>query len=306
MKRILIIILAAFTLIGCRIDEASKTEKIGPLHIVATTGIIKNTLENIVQSNCEITALMGPGTDPHIYKPTPGDIELLEEADVIVSNGLHLEGKMAEMLNKYSAEKPVLSVADGIEEQELISAADAADAIDPHIWFDTRIWMKGMSYITDELSKIDSSLDSTIHANLKHYKDEVKKLDKWVIKSLDSLSDASRVLVTSHDAFSYFGRRYKIKVRGIQGVSTLSEVGLKEVSDMVDFLIDRNIKSIFTETSTSTKTAQSIVEGCAARGHKVSINGPLYSDALGEPDSEAGTYIGMIKDNVNAIVEGLK
>jgi len=306
MMRILMLITVGLTLVGCRIEETKEVEKIGPLHIVVTTGIIKNTLDNIVQSHCEVTALMGPGTDPHIYKPTPGDVELLDEADVIVANGLHLEGKMAEMLEKYGAEKPVIFVADGLSEEDVISTADMDDAKDPHIWFDTKIWMKGMAYVTDELGKIDSSIDSTIHLNYQEYKDEIKKLDKWVAESLDSLNDASRVLVTSHDAFSYFGRRYKMKVKGIQGVSTLSEVGLKEVSEMVDFLIDRKIKSIFTETSTSDKTAQSIVEGCAAKGYQVAIKGPLYSDALGEPDSDAGTYIGMIQANVRTIVEGLK
>ena len=306
MNKLIAVFLIAVLATACRLEENPTTEKLGPLHIVTTTGIIEDAVENVVGNACEVTSLMGPGTDPHIYKPTPGDIELLDEADIIIANGLHLEGKMAEMLEKYKQEKPVLKMSDGLDDEDILSAADIQDAQDPHIWFDTKIWMKGLAYVTDELGKIDSSIDSTIHLNYEAYKAEIKKLDKWVQESLDSLENSSRVLVTSHDAFSYFGRKYKMKVKGIQGVSTLSEVGLKEVAEMVDFIIDRKIKAIFVETSTSDKTAQSIVEGCADKGYTVLLKGPLYSDALGEPDSDAGTYIGMIQANVRTIVEGLK
>jgi manganese/zinc/iron transport system substrate-binding protein len=305
MKELVYILIASLSLISCRLDEEPE-ERIGPLNIVTTTGIIEDGLLNIVGAHCEVTTLMGPGTDPHIYKPTPGDIEILDEADVIVANGLHLEGKMAEMLTKYGKEKPVILMSDGIEEKDIIKSADFEDAHDPHFWFDTKIWMKGLMHVTDELGKIEPELDSVFQKNLLSYEKEIIKLDKWVKRQLNSLDKESRVLVTSHDAFSYFGDRYDIEVKGIQGISTLSEVGLKEIADMVDFVIERKIKAIFVETSTSDKTAQSIVDGCKAKGYKVELKGPLYSDALGEPNGEAGTYIGMIKANVNTIVEGLK
>ena len=305
MKKLTYLLIACLSMISCRLEEEPK-ERIGPLNVVTTTGIIEDGLSNIVGSECEVTSLMGPGTDPHIYKPTPGDIEILDEADVIISNGLHLEGKMAEMLTKYGKQKPVIFMSDGIEEKEIIKSADFEDADDPHFWFDTKMWMQGLIYVTDELGKIEPESDSVFQKNLLAYEKELIKLDKWVTRQLNTLDKESRVLVTSHDAFSYFGHKYNIEVKGIQGISTLSEVGLKEIADMVDFVIERKIKAIFVETSTSNKTAQSIVDGCEAKGYRVELKGPLYSDALGEPDGDAGTYLGMVKANVNAIVAGLK
>lgn len=305
--RVLLFALVGLTLVGCRLEEEeSVKEKKGPLHIVCTTGIIEDCLTHIAGDSAEVSSIMGPGTDPHIYKPTPGDIEMMDEADVIVSNGLHLEGKMADMLEKYSQEKPVLVLADGLEDEDIIKSADFQDAQDPHIWFDTDTWMKGMKYLAVELGKLDSNAANYYMDNWSDYNDEIQDLNAWVNAELGQINGESKILVTSHDAFSYFGRKYEMEVKGIQGISTLSEVGLKEVSDMVDFMIDHKIRSLFTETSTSDKTAQSIVDGCKAKNFKVDINGPLYADALGEPDSDAGTYIGMIKANVTAIVEGLK
>ncbi len=302
MSKIWILFLIV-ALVSCRLEEKERT---GPLHIVATTGIIEDALYNIVGDSAEVSALMGPGTDPHLYRPTPGDIELLDQADVIVTNGLHLEGKMAEMLQKYGLEKPVLNISDAIPVDEIIKSADFADSYDPHIWFDSKIWIKGLAGIVAELGEIEPSQAAYFSANFDRYKKKVEAMDLAVQADLDLLTDHSKVLITSHDAFSYFGRRYGIEVRGIQGISTLSEVGLKDISAMVDFVIERQIKAIFVETSTSNKTAQSIVDGCAAKGYSVALLGPLYSDALAEPDSEAGTYTGMVKANVKMIVEGLK
>lgn len=302
MKKTIYLVLIALLAISCRIEEK---ERRGPLHIVTTTGIIEDGVENIVGDSAEVSALMGPGTDPHLYKPTPGDIELLDEADVIISNGLHLEGKMAEMLDKYGKEKPVIKVSDGIDQVKFIKAADMDDSYDPHIWFDPELWMKGMQYVTNELIKVDSTQKGYYSENFEAYNAEVMEANNEFKNELARLTDSTKVLITSHDAFSYFGRLYGIEVKGIQGISTLSEVGLKDISDMVDFVIARQIKSIFIETSTSDKTAQSIVDGAKDKGYDLLLDGPLYSDALGEPDSKAGTYIGMIRANVTTIVNGL-
>lgn len=288
---------------SCRLEEK---ERKGPLHIVTTTGIIQDVVENIVGDSAEVSALMGPGTDPHLYKPTPGDIELLDEADIIISNGLHLEGKMAEMLEKYGSEKPVIKVSDGIDKTKFIKSADFDDSFDPHIWFDLEIWMSGMEFVAKELARVEGDTTDYFIKNFEVYKKKVDELDQSIRISLSSITDSVRVLITSHDAFSYFGRRYGIEVRGIQGVSTLSEVGLKDISNMVDFVIERQIKSIFVETSTSDKTAQAIVDGAKDKGYELTLEGPLYSDALGEPDSDGGNYIGMVKANVEIIVNGLK
>lgn len=304
MRNKVIIILAAIAVFtSCRVKEK---ERKGPLHIVTTTGIIEDAIINIVGDSAETTALMGPGTDPHLYRPTPGDIELLDQADVIVSNGLHLEGKMAEVLTKYGKEKPVIKVSDGIPKDLLIKSADFEDSYDPHIWFDPNIWSKGLSYVADELGKIDTNATNYYADNCKAYEKKLEDLTDWAKNRLTEIKDTNRVLITSHDAFSYFGRRFNIEVRGIQGISTLSEVGLKDIADMVDFVIEREIKSIFVETSTSDKTAQSIVDGAKDKEYDLSLDGPLYSDALGEPGGDGGDYIGMVKSNVEVIVNGLK
>lgn len=296
------VFIAGIIFSSCRIEPK---EKHGPLHIVTTTGIIADGVERIVGDSAEVSCIMGPGTDPHIYKPAPGDIDLMEAADVIICNGLHLEGKMAEMLDKYSKEKPVLKIADGIDEKNLIKLADMEDAYDPHIWFDTELWTAGLDYVTQQLELIDTLSASYFRENFQNYSKEISETEFWIRNEFYQLDSTQRVLITSHDAFSYFGRRYGIEVKGIQGVSTLSEVGLKEISDMVDFIIERKIPAIFIETSTSQKTAQSILDGCAAKNYMVRLSGPLYSDALGEPDTEAGTYIGMLRENVNMIVNSL-
>lgn len=303
MNNKILIVLLSIAFCSCRIEPK---EQNGPLNIVATTGIIEDGLLHIVGDSAKVSSLMGPGTDPHLYKPTPGDVKMLDDADVIVCNGLHLEGKMAEMLDKYALEKPVIKVSDGIAKEDLIKSVDLDDSYDPHIWFDTQIWMQGMQHVTNELSEIDSINASYYAGNFERYNQEVEELDQWVFDQLNLLDSNHRILITSHDAFSYFGRRYNIEVRGIQGISTLSEVGLKEISDMVDFIIGRKINAIFVETSTSQKTAESIVDGCRAKEYEVLIKGPLYSDALGEKNSDAGNYIGMIRANVTTIVNGLK
>lgn len=305
MHKLFILTFSVFVMFSCRLEDASNTRK-GPLHIIATTGIIEDCVANIVGDSCEVTALMGPGTDPHLYKPTPRDVELLDEADVIIANGLHLEGKMAEMLEKYGEEKPVIFVSDGLEEAEIIKSADFDDAYDPHIWFDPVIWMTGLAYVAEELGKIDTLSKDYFVSNFLAYQTEVLQANVGITDLINEIPEENRILVTSHDAFSYFGAYYSMEVKGIQGVSTLSEVGLKEIADMVDFVIENELKSIFIETSTSEKTAQSIVDGCKDKGYEVKLAGPLFSDALGEPDSDAGTYIGMVKANATAISEGLK
>lgn len=304
MKKILFSVLIISTFVSCRLEESG--ERKGPLHIVTTTGIIEDCVANIVGDSCEVTALMGPGTDPHIYKPTPGDVELLDEADVIIANGFHLEGKMSEMLRKYSIEKPVIFISDGIDNYSVLKSAEFDDALDPHFWFDPSIWLSGLSYVADEMGILDSSSADYFKANFKAYEKQVNAADSEIKQLLAAIDSSKKILVTSHDAFSYFGAYYNVQVRGIQGVSTLSEVGLKDIADMVDFVIENELKSIFIETSTSEKTAQSIVDGCRDKGYEVRLAGPLYSDALGEPDIDAGTYIGMIKANARVISEGLK
>jgi manganese/zinc/iron transport system substrate-binding protein len=303
MKRNLLIIMVLLATVSCRLEDEVRT---GPLHIVTTTGIIADVTKQIVGDSADVSSLMGPGVDPHLYKPTPADIDLLNEADVIITNGLHLEGKMAELLDKLGKEKPVLKVSDGIAKNKLIKSSDFEDSYDPHIWFDPILWAEGFNYITKKLCEIDSNSTEYYQKNYESFNREIVNIDAWIQSEFKQLNDSTKVLITSHDAFSYFGRRYQIEVRGIQGISTLSEVGLKDLADLVDFVIARKIRSIFVETSTSDKTAQSIVDGAKDKGYVVQLDGPLYSDALGEAGEPAGSYFGMLRVNVEKIKNGLK
>lgn len=298
-------LVAVACLMGCRLEGGAEGRQGGRLRIVATTGMIADGVRHIVGDSAAVKAMMGPGVDPHLYRPTPGDVRALARADVIVANGLHLEGKMAQLLEGYAEEKTVLWVADGVGAGGILSSADFQDAQDPHFWFDPRSWAEGLSHVARELGKRQPQLEAYYTANCERYRTRLEAMEKEVAAALAKLPRGQRILVTSHDAFSYFGRRFDLEVRGIQGISTLSEVGLREISEMVDFVVAHRLRAIFVETSTSDKTARAIVEGAGARGHRLALAGPLYSDALGEEGSGAETYIGMMRMNARAIVRGL-
>jgi len=276
------------------------------LTIVTTTGHIADMVKNIVGNKAEVTALMGPGVDPHLYKASLSDLKQLSNADIIFYSGLHLEGKMGEVFHKLSRTKNVVAVSDGIP-KELLLLADSANHIpDPHIWFDVILWRYCLQKTKDALIK-NSPKDSIIYSyNAQLYDSQLSELNEFVTKEIASIPKKQRVLVTAHDAFGYFGKRYQMEVLGLQGISTLSEYGLSEITTLTRFLVSRNIRSVFVETSVSDKAINSVIEGCKQKGHHIKIGGSLYSDALGVTNSLEGTYIGMFKTNVNLIKKGLK
>lgn len=274
--------------------------------IVCTTGIIADGIRNMSGSDFEVKELMGPGVDPHLYKASQGDIVLLESADLIFYNGLHLEGKMGEVLEKLGRKKKVVAVADGVKKDSLRQMQEQEGTYDPHIWFDVVLWTQAMQFAGDKLAeKFSQHSDSILHRK-NQYVVKLENLNTSVIEKLREVPSAQRVLVTAHDAFGYFGMRYSFEVKGLQGISTISEFGLKEVTEMVDFLVDRKIKSVFVETSVPEKYIRSVVEGCASKGHIILIGGTLFSDAMGDKGTPEGHYEGMVLSNVQKIVEGLK
>lgn len=274
--------------------------------IVCTTGMLADLTKALVKEQAEVIALMGPGVDPHLYKATQGDLKHLSEAELIVYNGLHLEGKMGEIFEKLEKRKNILVAADALSTEVLINNSDFQGAYDPHLWFDVSLWSEIANYLSKELKMIPSIDIEKIKANRENYTKELKELDNWVKEEIASIDPKQRVLITAHDAFGYFGRAYNIEVRGLQGISTLSEYGLKDVSDLVDFIVEREIRAVFVESSVSDRSLQAVVEGCKQKGHQIEIGGTLFSDAMGEKGSPEGTYIGMVKYNVNTIVEALK
>jgi len=282
--------------------ERANTER---LNIVATTGMIADLASNIGGELVEVTAIMGPGVDPHLYKASQGDLRLLRNADIIFYNGLHLEGKMSEVLEKLGRQQPVFAVAEGVPTSKLIKVDEAADSYDPHLWFDVSLWELVGANLTERLCATDTANATTYRNNFSAYRQSLQSLHQWVGEQLAAIPEGQRVLVTAHDAFTYFGAAYQMEVRGLQGISTLSEFGLRDISDLVGFLSEQKIAAVFVESSVPQKSLEAVVEGCLKRGHEVRIGGTLYSDAMGEAGTPEGSYIGMVRHNVNTIKQAL-
>lgn len=274
------------------------------LRVVTTTGMIADAVTNITGDQAEVISLMGPGVDPHLYKATQGDLQKLTDADIIFYNGLHLEGKMGEVLEKLSRTKTVVAVGGSIEETRLRSVAQGVH--DPHIWFNVDLWKEAVKVATQTLIEKDSVHMNLFRANAEKYITQLDSLHRSIQEKIKEIPDAQRVLITAHDAFGYFGDAYGVEVRGLQGISTVAEFGLKDVTELVDFIISRKIKAIFVETSVSEKSINAVIEGCQQQGWQVHIGGSLYSDAMGPAGTSEGTYIGMVNKNVDLIVSSLK
>lgn len=284
-------------------DTANET---GRINIVTTTGMIRDAVENIAGDHAQVVALMGPGVDPHLYKATHGDLEKLTEADIIFYNGLHLEGKMGEVFEKLGRTRPVVAVSSGIPDSLLRAVPGFQGTHDPHIWFDVQLWKHAVRGVAVFLEEYDSANAGIYRENSEAYLRRLDSLHDAVKTSIREIPEQQRVLITAHDAFGYFGDAYEIEVRGLQGISTVSEFGLRDVTDLVDFIIGREIKAIFVETSVSHRSINAVVEGCHKKNWNVRIGGSLYSDAMGQDGTPEGNYIGMVSANVKAIAEALK
>jgi manganese/zinc/iron transport system substrate-binding protein len=297
------------SLCGCESSgaTASAPAKFGgkyPIQVVCTTGMVADLAKNVGGEHVKVTALMGAGVDPHLYTASPADVSQLNRADLILYSGLHLEGKLSELLERMSSRKPTTAVAGKLPEGKIIS--DSAGAHDPHVWFDVSLWSDAASAAADALIAFDPPHADAYRANLKAYQAKLAALHEYAKTEIDTIPKERRVLVTAHDAFHYFGNAYGIEVRGIQGISTTSEAGVRRVRELVDFLVERKIKAVFVETSVSDQNIRSLLEGCAARGHQVTIGGSLFSDAMGKAGTPEGTYEGMVGHNVDTIVHALK
>lgn len=274
--------------------------------IVTTTGMIKDAAVNIAGDKADVIALMGPGVDPHLYKATQGDLQKLTDSDIVFYNGLHLEGKMGEVLEKLSHVKPVIAISSEIPDSLLREVPGFGGTHDPHIWFDVKLWKEAAKTIGGFMIEFDSVNQAYYEARTQRYLTTLDSLDAAVKARILEIPESQRILITAHDAFGYFGDAYNIQVRGLQGISTVSEFGLKDVTELVNFIITKKIKAIFVESSVSPKSIEAIQQGCESKGWKVVIGGSLYSDAMGAEGTLEGTYVGMVNANVNTIVNALK
>ena len=277
-----------------------------PYTVVTTVGMVRNIVQQVAGEKAKVTGIIGSGVDPHLYKPTRSDVAALLEADVVFYSGLMLEGKMSDTFVKIATSgKPVFAVTEKIDESFLLSPPEFAGHHDPHVWMDPKGWMKAVEVVAESLSQYDAANASLYKRNAETYLGELRKLDEYAIKSIGSIPEKQRVLVTAHDAFNYFGRAYKVEVRGIQGISTESEAGLQDLNNLVQFIVDRDIKAVFVESSVAEKNVRALIDGAKARGKDVKIGGTLFSDAMGAEGTYEGTYVGMIDHNVTLITRAL-
>jgi manganese/zinc/iron transport system substrate-binding protein len=301
MKKILILLTSALLFWQCA--EPVKEDK--SFIVVCTTSMAADAMRNIFPSDVNVIALMGPGVDPHLYKATQGDLEKLQSADIIIYNGLHLEGKMGDILEKLANQKTVIALGQGLTESELIDFESNPGSPDPHIWFDLSLWAKAVRAAKNNIIAAYPEFKEELDANSFAYEQDLLGTHNWAIEHLANIPEDYRVLVTAHDAFSYFGRAYNLRVRGLQGISTASEYGLQDISNLVTFIVDNKVPAVYVESSVPKKSIEAVISGCKSRGHNVVLGGQLYSDALGEAGTETGTLIGAFKANVTIIALGL-
>ncbi|MCL4147347.1 UNVERIFIED_CONTAM: hypothetical protein GTU68_048988 [Idotea baltica] len=272
--------------------------------------MIADILVNIAGDKVDFESLMGPGVDPHLYKATQGDLKKLNNADIIFYTGLHLEGKLQDIFEKLSLKKRVHAVTENIHDSRFIIVEnDLNDEVlyDPHFWFDIELWAEAVDVVNQVLIEAQPSLEASVSQAANLYKQKLKNLQEKVKKGMASILPAdNRIIITTHDAFHYLGRAHNIEVKALQGVSTVAEFGLKDISNLVNVIIKRKVKSIFVENSVSSKAIQSVIKGCKDKGYEVNMGGTLYADALGDKNGPAGSYIKMIEYNLETIIKGLK
>ena len=305
------VFLISHFLLGCAGEPDARSDTDGsaePYKIVCTVGMITDIVVNLVGDYAEVEGIIGEGIDPHLYKPTRGDVIKLSQADVVFYNGLLLEGKMTDVLVGIASKgKLVKAVTEAIlVETDYLLEKDAGSAYtDPHVWMDVSGWLRAIPVVAETLAVYDPENAEAYHSKATFYAEQLEALDAYAKEAMSTIPESQRVLVTAHDAFQYLGRAYGIEVRGIQGISTESEAGVRDLEDLVDFIVERQIPAVFVESSVADKNVRALVEGARARGHAVIIGGSLFSDAMGQAGSYEGTYIGMIDSNVTPITNAL-
>ncbi|MEM7749231.1 MAG: zinc ABC transporter substrate-binding protein [Pseudomonadota bacterium] len=275
------------------------------LTVVATTGMIADAVTNIGGDLVEVQALMGAGVDPHAYRQTRTDIVAMANADLVLWNGLYLEAQMEDFLIGLGEGGNVVAVAEAVPENLLLGSEDYEGRFDPHLWMNPNLWSRVVINIRDALVEVHPESADAFNANADAYLAELSDLARYTNEVLSSVPVESRVVLSAHDAFNYFGNAYGFEVVGIQGISTESEAGLQRIGALVDMLVQNDIRAVFVETSVSDRNIQALIEGAAAEGHEVVIGGELFSDAMGEPGTYEGTYIGMIDHNATTISAAL-
>ena len=303
MKNILCLVTLVITLVSCK----NETNSNGKLNVVTTTTMITDLVQNIGGDHITVNGLMGSGVDPHLYKASEGDVNKLVNADVIFYNGLHLEGKLVEVFEKMGNNtRSRIALAEELDKSGLIGSEYFASNYDPHVWFNIQYFKQFTKKVTKVLSEKDPENSENYKANEAKFLEKLDALEITVKSTIETLPKEKRILVTAHDAFNYFGKAYDFEVVGLQGLSTATEAGVKDVQQLASFIIEHKIKAVFVESSVPKRTIEALQAAVKAQNHDVQIGGTLYSDALGTSGTIEGTYVGMFEYNVKTIVNALK
>lgn len=303
MKNLIAIVIAV-CFVACKPTGKTKNDK---FTIVTTTTMITDLVKTIGGDAVEVKGIMGAGVDPHLYKASEGDVSKLTSADLIIYNGLHLEGKLVDVFEKMNhVGKKTLALGSFLSEEQIINSEAFVSSHDPHIWFSIKNWKTITIQLIAVLSKENPENKLTYEKNGNEYLSKLTALEVSVKSKIEELPVDERILVTAHDAFSYFGREFNFQVVGLQGLSTATEAGVKDVQRISNFIIENKVKAIFVESSVPKRTVEALQASVKSKGQSVIIGGELFSDALGAVGEEAGTYIGMFHYNVNTIVNALK
>ncbi len=300
--RLIYILLALCLSLNAASCVKTNASRDGKPVVITTTSMIADIVRNVGGEFVNVTPLMPPGVDPHQYKASEGDVIRLAGANIIFHNGLHLEGKLSEVLQRAQGNVPTYAVSEYIPKDMLIFSGETPD---PHIWFDPNLWVYAVKSVTDGLINVDPANSVYYRKNEENYIRELMELDESIRARLDTIPPAKRILVTSHDAFSYFGKAYGWEVIGIQGINTASETSVHTIQTLARSVADKHVTCIFTETSVSSRSVDALIASVAALGGTLHQGKPLYSDSLGGPGSGADTYIGMLNTNINSITAGI-
>jgi manganese/zinc/iron transport system substrate-binding protein len=301
----LVLLTCAVTLFGGGRSQPASRDVSLPMDVVATTGMVGDVVANVVGTRGSVFVLMDDEIDPHLFRPTRSDIARMQQAHMIFYNGLNLEGQMGDTLVQLARSRPVYAVTELIDESFLLDDEDYEGAFDPHLWMDVSLWIKAIDVVVNALSEFDPAGASYYATNAAQYRQELSALDEYVRQVLSTIPAQRRFLVTAHDAFGYLGEAYGLEVIGIQGLSTESEAGLQDINTIVDFLVTNQIPTVFSETTVADRALMAVIEGAAARGHRITIGGELFSDAMGPAGTYEGTYIGMMDHNATTIARAL-
>jgi manganese/zinc/iron transport system substrate-binding protein len=296
------------TVTSCRQpNDVADTDENARLKIVTTTTLLTDLVSQLCGDSVNLKGLMGAGVDPHLYKPTEGDVFRIINADIIFYNGLLLEGRMDELFQKMRQRNiNAIPASEALLPAQLLKSDDEYSQYDPHIWLSIKNWKLVAAFVAETIAGKDQKNRAYYMDNLRRFQKELDELDTYARQRIAAVPPAQRVLVTAHDAFGYFGDEFGLEVIGLQGISTATETGAADVRNLADLIYRRRIPAIFVETSVSDRNIRALREAVASRGFRITIGGTLYSDALGSPGTPEGTYIGMFKHNVTTITDALK